>query len=177
MGLLSKMKLGAAAVLWAANSVSVQAQSVDDVPVNTKFGAWTVTCQAISVSRNVCRLIQEQVLTNSDTLVARFIALPAEEGGAVLLAQVPMGVYLPGGAVYRLENDENAEQRSMVWQRCLGDICEAAIGLDADELTQMNESGGVLFGYSAGPTSEPIVTRVDLTDFVKGLDALRSAGE
>jgi invasion protein IalB len=148
-------------------------QQTGEVANNTRFGDWLVSCQAVTVTRNVCRLVQEQILRDSNTLVARLIALPAADGGAVLLAQVPMGVYLPGGAVFRLETDEEAEQQEMIWQRCLGDVCEAAQALDAAMLEQMDAAGGILFGYRADVASEPIITRVDMTNFRAGLDALR----
>ncbi|MFO6464305.1 invasion associated locus B family protein [Jannaschia sp. KMU-145] len=144
-----------------------------EVANNTLFGDWLVTCEAVTVARNVCRLVQEQKLRQGDALVARLIAFPTEDGGAVLLAQVPIGVYLPGGAVFRPEDDAEADQIEMVWQRCLGDVCEAAQALDAAALEALDASGAILFGYRADVNSNPIVTRVDMTDFKTGLDALR----
>ena len=121
------------------------AAAQNEVANNTQFGDWIVTCEAVTVSRTTCRLLQELTLRETNTLVARFIALPAAEGSAVLLAQVPMGVYLPGGAVYRFANDEEAEQREMIWQRCLGDVCEAAFALTPEEIAPAScsaSSGG-----------------------------------
>lgn len=163
-----------AAVFAAASPVMGQ-EAKADVANNTLFGDWIVTCQAVTVTRNICRLVQEQKLRDSNTLVARLIAFPAEDGGAVLLAQVPMGVYLPGGAVFRQESDEAADQQEMIWQRCLGDICEAALGLDAEALAKLAESGAILFGYRGDISSEPIITRVDMAQFGAGLEALRVA--
>lgn len=167
-----KTMLITATVLLAQPAVS-QDTDTKEVSVNQQFGQWVVACQVVTVSKNLCRLVQEQILRETDKLVARFIAQPAPDGAVILLAQVPMGAYLPGGAVYRLDNDAKAKQREMIWQRCLGAICEAALVLDADELKAMNKAGGILFGYRTDPNSDPVVTRVDMTDFTTGVDALR----
>lgn len=146
-----------------------------EIANNTQFGDWIVTCEAVTISRTSCRLLQELSLVESNSLVARFIAFPAAEGSAVLLAQVPMGVYLPGGAVYRFADDEEAEQREMVWQRCLGDVCEAAIALTPEELSAFTEAGSLLFGYRADVQSEPIIAEVDVSRFAEAIAAIAAA--
>lgn len=166
----AKTAMAAALALGATGQAVAQET---DVSVNTQFGQWIVACEAVTVNSNVCRLIQEQILRDTNTLVARFIAQPSDEGTAVLLAQVPIEVFLAGGAVYRLEGDDEAPQREMIWQRCAGALCEAALLLEAEELAAMDGAGAILFGYRMGPTTDPIITRVDMTDFGAGLDALR----
>ena len=146
---------------------------VADVANNTPFGNWLVTCEALSVKRSVCRLTQELTLRESGDLVVRFIALPAK-GGAIMLAQVPSGVYLPGGAVWRASQPEDAKQHEMIWQRCLGGVCEAAQGLTDADLTEMTSSGTMLFGYRMDPQGEPLVLEVDVKRFAEGIEALRA---
>ena len=145
-----------------------------DLPNNAQFGDWVVTCEAATVQRNVCRLEQEQSLRESGQFVARFIAVPVADG-AILLAQTPMGSYLPGGAVYRFASDESIEQREMIWQRCLGNICEAAAPLDQEELALFAESEALLFGFRMAADADPIILRVDISRFTEALDALRKA--
>lgn len=163
------------ALLISATAAS--AQEGEEVANNSAFGDWIVTCEAVTVSRTSCRLIQELTLRETNSLVARFIAFPAADGTAVLLAQVPMGVYLPGGAVYRFANDEDAEQREMIWQRCLGDVCEAAIALSVEELASFADAQTLLFGYRADVQSEPIITSVDVSEFSAGIDTIRLPAE
>lgn len=166
-------KWATAALMSAAFAAPAQAQ--DEIANNSQFGDWIVTCEAVTISRTSCRLLQELSLIETNTLVARFIAFPGAEGSAVMLAQVPMGVYLPGGAVYRFANDEEAEQREMIWQRCLGDICEAAIALAPEELEQFTAAGSLLFGYRADVQSEPIITEVDVSQFAEAIAAIAVA--
>lgn len=145
-----------------------------DLANGTAFGDWVVACEAASVKRTSCRLVQTLTLRDRNELVARFIAVPGEDG-AVLVAQTPMGVYLPGGAVYRFAGDEEAEQREMVWQSCQGQLCEAAAPLDADELAAIDAAETLLFGYRLTADADPIVVEVDVSEFNEGLDALKAA--
>ena len=167
---LATALLPCAAIAQAAPTDA--AAEVADVANNTPFGNWLVTCEALSVKRSVCRLTQELTLRDSGDLVVRFIALPAK-GGAIMLAQVPSGVYLPGGAVWRASTPEDAKQHEMIWQRCLGGVCEAAQGLSDADLAEMTASGTMLFGYRMDPQGEPLVLEVDVKRFAEGIEALR----
>lgn len=163
-----------AAGLGFASFAQAQTQTeTPDLSNNTAFGGWIVKCEALSVKRSVCRLTQELTLRESGDLVVRLVAMPVSDG-ALLFAQVPIGVYLPGGAVYRPKDDEAAEQRELVWQRCLGGVCEAATGLDTAELEKLKTTQSVLFGYRMDAEGQPIVVEVDTARFVEALDALRA---
>lgn len=142
---------------------------------NTLFGDWLVTCEAITVSRVACSIVQQLSIADSDRLIVRMVAVPQDDDTAVLLAQVPIGAYLPGGAVYRFDGDDDGEQRSMVWQRCLGQLCEAAIQLDAEELAQFEAHDTLLFGYRPDIQAEPIIVGLDISEFNAGLSAISAA--
>lgn len=163
------------ATVFFAGAAMAQDTATDapaqDVANNTAFGDWIVICEAVTVRENACRLVQELSLRETNALVARFIALPAPEG-AILLAQVPIGVYFPGGAVYRFAGRDDLEQREMIWQRCFGDICEAAIALDADEIAMFAESDTILFGYRQAAAAEPTIVSVDVSQFTQALEAI-----
>ena len=144
-----------------------------ETPNNTLFGDWMVSCEAVSVSRVACSLRQQLTLTENDQLIVQMIAVPAEDGTAILLAQVPIGAYLPAGAVYRFDNgNEGEEQRSMIWQRCLGELCEAAIQLDAEELAHFAENDRLLFGYRPDIGAEPLIVALDISRFNEALAAI-----
>ena len=145
-----------------------------DVANNSVFGDWVMACEAVTVSRNMCRLVQEQSLRETGEMLARFIAVPVADG-VILLAQVPMGVYLPGGAVYRFEGQDDVEQREMVWQRCADTVCEAAAPVDEEELARFAEADGLLFGFRMDAQAEPIVLRVDLEQFGEAVDLIRQS--
>lgn len=155
---------------------SVEEPEVTDLRNNTVFGDWVVSCQAVTVRRSVCTLVHEQSLRDSGEVLLRMIAAPVEDG-AILLAQVPMGVYLPGGAIYRFADRDDQEQREMIWQRCAGAICEAAASLDAEELALFAEESAILFGYRMSPEAEPIILRVSIDQFADAISELSKAVE
>ncbi len=141
---------------------------------NTLFGDWLVSCEAITVTRVACSIVQQLSVAETDRLIVRMVAVPQGEDSAVLLAQVPIGAYLPGGAVYRFDGDDG-EQRSMVWQRCLGQLCEAAIPLDSEELAQFEAHDTLLFGYRPDIQAEPIIVALDISEFNTALRAISAA--
>lgn len=149
------------------------AAPAQDLANYTAFGAWLVNCEALSVKRSVCRLTQELTLKDTGDLVVRLVALPVKDG-ALLFAQVPQGVYLPGGAVYRIADNEDLPQREMIWQRCLGGVCEAATGLDEAELEALNGVPSILFGYRMDAEGEPLIVNVEMSKFSDGIAALRA---
>ncbi len=172
------LSFGLAVVLAAAPAVAqeaeTEAETSTDLANNTPFGDWVVSCQAATVQRNICQLVQVQTLRDTGQMLARFVALPVEDG-AILLAQMPMGVYLPGGAVYRFAENEELEQREMIWQRCLGEVCEAAAPLDGEELALFAEHEQILVGFRMSAEDEPIILGVDISQFNEALEALERA--
>ncbi len=125
--------------------------------------------------KTACSLVQEQRMKEGGQLVARFVAVPVSDG-AILLAQVPMGVYLPGGAVYRFADNEEIAQREMIWQRCAENVCEAAAPLDEAELALFAEEEALLFGFRPTAESEPVILRVDIRRFAEAVQKIRDSG-
>lgn len=148
--------------------------TADEIANNTAFGDWIIVCEAVTIRQTVCRLVQELSLRDSDRMLARFIALPVEDG-AILVAQLPMGVYLPGGAVFRFSEMDEEPQREMIWQRCFGDVCEAAIPLPDEELAIFARAEAMLFGFRMDADAEPIVLRVDVSRFAEALNLMSEA--
>jgi invasion protein IalB len=139
---------------------------------NSAFGGWIVNCEAITVNSTACRLIQQLSRTEDNSLIVRMIVLPAGDGTHLMIAQTPSGVYLPGGAVYRFAENEEIEQREMIWQNCMADTCEAAARLDADELAIFDVNTTLLFGYRPDVTSEAIIVPMDISQFGEAIAAL-----
>ncbi len=157
----------------SATDVETEA-AISDVANNSSFGDWVISCDAVTVRRTVCRLIQEQSMRESGELVARFVAVPVADG-VILLAQVPMGVYLPGGAVYRIAGRDDLEQREMIWQRCAADVCEAAAPVDDAELALFAEAESLLFGFRPTAESDPVILNVDISEFATAVQLIRES--
>ena len=143
------------------------------VPNGSAIGNWVVNCEAVSTTTTACTVRQTLSLTETNQNLLRLIAAPRSDGGALLIAQVPMGVHLPGGAVFRASGEDAAPQREMVWQSCGGSVCEAAILLTAEDLAGLSSEPGHLFGYRLNATDDPLILEVSLSDLAPALDAIR----
>ena len=136
------------------------------------IGNWVVQCEAVTVSETACRVQQSLSVAETGQMIATFVAVPRPGGAAVLVAQVPIGAHLPSGAVYRPDGVEGAEQVEMIWQRCLGPICEAAVEISAAELAGFTEAGAILFGYRMRADSDPIIVPVSVARLQEALAAI-----
>lgn len=143
---------------------------------NSSFGNWLLNCEAVTTADIRCRLIQQLSRSDDNALIVRMVVLPAGDGTHLLLAQTPIGVYLPGGAVYRFAENDTLEQRQMIWQRCAGQLCEAAIRIDAEELVEFEKHETLLFGYRTDVASDPIIVGVDISQFGDAVKALGMSG-
>jgi len=149
------------------------AMAQDAVANNTAFGNWLVTCRAISTDQTECRLVQSLTRTADQSLVVRMIAAPREDGGAVLFAQVPLGVYLGAQPGMDEVGATDGVSRPFVWQRCVKEVCEAARVLSAQEIADMTAAGKILFGYKPTANDDPLIVQIDTSQFAAGIDAIR----
>lgn len=164
------MKRFAAVALLALGSGPLQAAG--EGADGTAFGDWLVTCREAAGGGQECRMVQKLTRSDDRSLVVRFIAVPGPDGGAGLLAQVPMGVHLPAQPALRLAEPETAPSRPFVWQRCMGDVCEAGRMLSAAEVAELSAAGAFLFGYKLTRDGAPLVVQVSAAQLGAGLAAI-----
>lgn len=162
-------------ILFAASILTASTATAQDTEVTngTSFGDWEVACDAVSTQRVTCRLVQSQSIAETGEMVLRLIVFPQDQEGALMVAQMPMGVYFPGGAIFRAADDSDAPVTSMVWQRCGGGLCEAALSMDATAVDAFVAQGAILFAYQMDPGTDRLVTRVDVSTLATGLAAIR----
>lgn len=162
----------ALATLLPFSTATAQEAPAASVANGAAFGDWVVRCQALGVQQTQCNLVQELTMADTGALVARLLVTELQ-GGPTLIAHVPIGAYLPSGLVYQVEADETP-QRDMIWQRCLGDICEGALALDDAEIERLSE-GTMLVGYRPAPGVDPVIVRVQMDGFGDGVAAIFAA--
>ena len=140
-----------------------------------RFGAWTVTCEAVAVNETACVLSQRLVRTSDNAFLAEMLAFWSADGEqSFLAARVPNGVYFPSGFAFKPADSE--DRAEFVWQSCSADLCEALL---TEELTKLEEyaaaEDGVVAGYRPNLRSEPLIFRMDLTGIGEGMEALKAA--
>ncbi|MEC7763778.1 MAG: invasion associated locus B family protein [Pseudomonadota bacterium] len=140
-----------------------------------RFGAWTVTCEAVAVNETACVLSQRLVRTSDNAFLAELLAFWSGDGEqSFLAARVPNGVYFPSGFAFKPSDSE--ERAEFVWQSCSADLCEALLTEEISVLEGYAAADeGVVAGYRPNLRSEPLIFRMDLTGIGEGMAALKAA--
>lgn len=137
-----------------------------------RFGAWTVTCEAIAVNETACVLTQRLVRSEGNSFLAEVLAFwSADRSKAYIAARVPNGAYLPSG--FAMQVDGSKDRMDFVWQSCSSDLCEALIEVAPDKIETLSNGGEMLAGYRPNLRSEPVVFRLGMDGLFEGLTALK----
>lgn len=140
----------------------------------TRFGAWTVNCEAIAVNETACVLSQRLVRTADNAFLAELLAFWSGDGSkSYMAARVPNGVYLPAGFALKPEADE--QRYDFAWQSCGRDLCETLRELSSDELLALNEAEAVVAGYRPSLVAKPVVFKLSTQGVGEGLQALKAS--
>jgi invasion protein IalB len=160
---------------FACPSLSAPVSAQEDVANGQKFGAWTVSCEALGKNRTTCILTQTLNRDNDNAFIAQMMAFWSSDGSQrFIAARVPMDAYLPSGFAIRAEDSDEAIP--FVWQSCFGDVCEAMRQVDGEEIdTVALETGTVLGSFRPRLGMEPFVFRFSMEGLDAGLEALRPA--
>lgn len=186
------MKRFLAAVLFLGVGFQVSAQetaasSVDAtvadetvaarVANGTRFGNWTLTCEALAVGETACVLNQRIARSSDGVFLSDFLMFwnPRAEDEIFLAARVAEGAYLPAGFAIRGESAADDAQRDLTWQSCSGDLCEALTAFTSDEIAALEDGGDVIAGYRPSLQSEAVIFRFSMVGAGAGLDALKAA--
>lgn len=148
--------------------------AVERIANGTRFGAWTVTCEALAVNETACLLTQRLVRSSDNAFLAEVLAFwSGDASQAYLAARVPNGVFFPSGFAVKPEGVE--EQTQFIWQSCARDLCEALLELDAATLEKLEAAESLVAGYRPNLRADPLVFRMSLEGAKEGLDALKAS--
>lgn len=145
----------------------------------TRFGQWTLTCEAVAVGETACVLNQRIARTSDGKFLADFLMFwnPATDNEVFLAARVPIGAYLPAGFAIRSEQAAEDTQRPLTWQTCAAGVCEALTALTADDIAALEAGGDVIAGYRPSLRTDPVIFRFSMQGAKAGLDALGNVRE
>ncbi len=153
---------------------SADAQQAERLENGSRFGGWTVACEAIAVNETLCILSQRLVRADTSTVLAELVAFNSEDaGGAWIAARVPNGVFFPSGFVIGLQ--ESDTRLEFEWQSCSAEICEALLAVGPEELDLIADATDWVAGYRPEMTRDSLVFRVTLDGLEDGLVALARA--
>jgi invasion protein IalB len=134
-----------------------------------KFGEWTYLCTEKEDGDNRCFLAQDRVIEGKGRALRLLLGRFSSKGEMVLKALTPLGIYLPSGVAYKI--DENP-QAPMVLQNCTAEGCEAAVLVDDKLLKDLQGGKKLVVGFTSGAAEKTIGVDAQLEGLVKGLEAL-----
>lgn len=142
----------------------------------SRFGAWTVTCEALGVNETACVLSQTLVRSSDDRFLAEILAFWSGDGtSSYMAARLPNGVFFPSGFAFKPEDSE--ERQSFAWQSCSQELCEALLPIDLETLQTLEDGADVFAGYRPRLGADPLVFRLNLEGISDGMTALKAALE
>lgn len=170
------------ALSLALPPVALTAQDATPERIVEGFGAWEMRCQRIDpadpASALACEVTQETLLQGATQPVTRLaIGRPAPDAALTAVVQMPLGLWLPGGAALDLGPSGGSHALDIL--RCLPQGCIAEIPLtDAMRAALSDESGtdatptsAIVFEMQPGtPARVPLIH----TGFAAALAALES---
>lgn len=160
--------------MFAQEATQDASEPAQRVANGARFGAWTVTCEALAVNETACLLTQRLVRSSDNAFLAEVLAFWSGDGSqSYLAARVPNGVFFPSGFAFKPEEAE--EQTQFVWQSCTRDLCEALLEIDMETLKTLEGHESLVAGYRPNLRSEPVVFRMTLDGAEEGLIALKES--
>lgn len=145
----------------------------DRISVGSRFGGWTVACEAVGVGETVCVLSQRLMRSADGAVLADLLAVPGGADTVLLAARVPLGVHLPSGLAMAPAGSDT--QVALEWQACTAAFCEAAVRLDAETVAAIEAAGQMRVGYRPRLGAEPLVFAAEAAGLAEGIAALRLA--
>jgi len=164
----------ALSTLLAAAPAAAQ-EAGEKLATGTKFGNWTVGCEALGEGETTCYLQQSLHRSSDNAFVATFIALwggPQRDQG-LMIARVPVGVYFPAGLGMKPMGSDS--QFNFTWQLCNPQLCEALVTLTEADFRQLEAADEVRAGFKPARGADDAIFNVPMTGLNEGLAALKAA--
>lgn len=165
--MLQKLLAGGLCGILGAQAVCAQ----ERVANGTRFGEWTVLCEAVAVGETACYLAQEVVRLDTSATLAALLVVPGQDGeGQFLSIRAPQPVWLAAAMALRLPGAE--EEIALAWQSCTAQYCEALIPLSQAQVTVLDVPEAALVGYRTTPGADALVFEAGFSGIGAGLTAL-----
>ncbi len=135
-----------------------------------RFGGWVYECEALSASKTVCAFTYTVVTEDGASRILKLsFGKLGQKDEFVLVALLPLGIYLPAGVHGKIDNGETFE---LVMRTCTTLGCEAMILVDPKLRWKMKAGKDLFIEFTARPGAKPITLPVSLNGISAGLDAM-----
>jgi invasion protein IalB len=107
---------------------------------------------------------------DSASLMLRASFAKSDQGPVVLLALLPLGIFLPAGVLAAVDD---APPLPLVVQRCVQNGCEAGQALTPEAVKALRHGKLLKIAFKAVPEGDTLVVEVPLKHVGKALDKLK----
>jgi invasion protein IalB len=137
------------------------------------YGDWTLRCeQADADAAPECIMDQNLVLRAGGQPVLQFaVGLAPDDGIPTVLLKLPLGIYLPPGISFRIDDGKAA---TFPVERCDPDGCQAVMKLRDATIAQLRAGRRLEIGFHDGARA-PLSMSLSLDGFGAAIDALRAS--
>jgi invasion protein IalB len=137
----------------------------------TPAAGWAARCTSASRDAPLeCAMEQTAVLSKTGQLVVLVnIRVPAETHAPVMLVQLPLGLNLPGGAKFQIDDGKNVDLQI---QTCENRGCYASGTIAPDVLAALKAGKQMKVSFQT-MNKETIAIPMPLTDFASAYDKIK----
>lgn len=134
------------------------------------FGDWVYECEAKDPNKELCALTHTIMANDGKSRLLKLtVGKLGRQGELALVALLPLGIYLPGGVVGRVDT---GKPFALTLRTCTELGCEGALLVDQD-LRWKLKAGKILFiSFKAHPRSEAVTLSVSLEGVSAGLETM-----
>ncbi|MFT5720674.1 MAG: invasion protein IalB [Motiliproteus sp.] len=131
-----------------------------------KFGDWLFECQALAANKTNCMLSQTLINKESKQRVLRLALSNIQDSkGLVLIAVLPLGIYLPSGVTL---NTEKGTVIPLNLQTCTQQGCIATSALSSKHIKAIKAENELVVAFSVNKNT-PVTLPVSLNGVSAGL--------
>jgi invasion protein IalB len=132
---------------------------------------WAVSCKSQTKDKEgVCRISQAVVLKNSGRVLTNVtLRVPGDAKPSVILIRLPLGLYLPAGATYQI--DQNTPQALNI-RACVRTGCYAQTPVAPDVLAALKAGKQLTIGFQ-NLAQKPIKVLLSLDGFGVAYDKIQ----
>jgi len=162
-----------ACVIAPTIRVTHAADQATGQPVEHVHGDWTLRCEQADVdAAPECIMDQNLVLKAGGQPVLQFaIGLAPDDAIPTVLLKLPLGIYLPPGISFRIDDGEPA---TFPVERCDPDGCQAVMKLRDATIARLRAGSRLEIGFHDGARA-PLSMPLSLDGFGAAIDALRAS--
>jgi len=135
-----------------------------------RFGDWVYECEAKGANKEVCALSHTIVAKESNERILKLtVGKLGRQGELALVALLPLGIYLPGGVVGKVDK---GKPFAFTLRVCTELGCEGALLVDPKLRWSLKAGKTLSISFKARPRAEAITLQIPLSGVSAGLKAV-----